>query len=78
MKCKRCGKEYDADDDKEDDSVDDPEWQAEMEWMNGRCYWCHIKFLYDIYGGMLEPDFEFREPGPPTSNVADCNIEIPF
>ncbi len=56
FKCAACGNKYDEADWKmfsAPGSTDDPDWNPK----DGRCHGCFLGFLYEIYGGWMEPCF---------------------
>ena len=53
MICYKCKQEYDENDDLNDRGKHTEDWLP----ADGRCYMCYLEFLYDIFGGYLEPCF---------------------
>ncbi len=50
-----CGETYDK-----DHSLDLTSQRRDQDWSldYGRCYFCYLRFLVEIYGGMMEPVFK--------------------
>lgn len=58
MTCVRCGMEFKLNDDVVGWKNQDPDF----DWRNNhndRCYRCHLRFTYELYGSDMEPVFGF-------------------